>query len=132
MRMYGFVMYNLSGIQKGIQFGHAVAEYSKMSYDTGLGAYFDFVENHKTFIILDGGGSADMEKRLQELYEIGIGVATFREPDLNDSLSAIVFLVPENVYSLDASKDFEDCITSGDVWNLNLKKYLSSFRLASN
>ena len=33
LRMYGFVPYNLSPIQQGIQYGHAVVEYSqRMKY----------------------------------------------------------------------------------------------------
>ena len=51
--MYGLVPYNLSPIQQGIQFGHAVVEYALKNDkqpDYQKWAVFD-----KTFIILNGG-----------------------------------------------------------------------------
>ena len=33
-RMYGIVPYNISDIQKGIQFGHAVQEYNNLMLET--------------------------------------------------------------------------------------------------
>lgn len=72
-RMYGLVPYNISPIQQGIQFGHAVQEYNNMirhyseDYDwTGTleqdEPIADMIENFKfwadrdkTFIILNGG-----------------------------------------------------------------------------
>ena len=33
-RMYGIVPYNISDIQKGIQFGHAVQEYNNLMFET--------------------------------------------------------------------------------------------------
>src|SRR6187431_1544072 len=56
-RMYGFVPYNLSEIQKGIQFGHAVVEYAQMARDFAAydKVYLQWVRDDKTFIILNGG-----------------------------------------------------------------------------
>lgn len=52
-RMYGFVPYNISEIQKGIQYGHAVVEYSNAhAKDTD---YKQWSTVDKTFIILNGG-----------------------------------------------------------------------------
>ena len=34
LRMYGFVPYNISEIQKAIQFGHAVVEYGLENFHT--------------------------------------------------------------------------------------------------
>jgi hypothetical protein len=130
LRMYFFVMYNLSGIQKGIQAGHAAVEYQLKYGKTKK--YKDFVKNHKTFILLDGGGSNDMLVREQELEDLGIKFASFIEPDLNNSVSAIAFIVPEHIYN---------CVDSEiDTWRLEgnryktkkLYDYLRSFRLASN
>lgn len=133
MRMYGFVMYNLSGIQKGIQFGHAVVEYSRYAWDgnPNYTAYKEFADNHKTFILLDGGGSCDIQNRAIELGQLGIPYASFYEPDLNDSLSAITFIIPEEVYNIDLS----DPGLEGDTeyaYRYAVKSYLSKFRLASN
>ena len=46
-RMYGFVPYNLSDIQKGIQFGHACIEYQLKYGKTS--DYLDWAKNDKTF-----------------------------------------------------------------------------------
>jgi len=99
-RMYGLVPYNISPIQQAIQFGHAVVE---MSLDQ-IDEYFDWAANWKTFIILNGGTSngnpnfpGTMQQHLEILKENKISHAIFNEPDLNNMLSAIVFLVDERV-----------------------------------
>ena len=56
-RMYGLVPYNISPIQQGIQFGHAVVEYM-LNFPVDLRVYKDtkkWAEEDKTFIILNGG-----------------------------------------------------------------------------
>lgn len=132
MRMYFFVMYNLSGIQKGIQAGHAAVEYSRMAIDhPAYVDYFEFADKHKTFILLDGGSSGDMQSRLLELDDLRISCAPFYEPDLNNSLSAIAFILPEEVYGIDLNDPGEE----GDdeyARRYELKSYISKFRLASN
>lgn len=125
--MYFFVMYNLSGRQAGIQAGHAALEYvSAYAFDqeTPDKDLIDFVKNHKTFIVLDGGTSGTMIDRMDELAELGIPFAAFREPDLNYSTSAIAFLVNESEY--DPSED-EILYKTNPVY-----EYLRQFRLASN
>lgn len=52
-RMYFFVPYNISEIQKGIQAGHSALEYA-LKYGRTK-EFLDFVENHKTWVILSGG-----------------------------------------------------------------------------
>lgn len=93
LKLYFLVMYNLSGIQKGIQAGHSGLEYAKKYGDTPL--YKEFIDNHKTFILLDGGGSEDMEQYLKYIESLGVNYAEFREPDLNNSVSAIAFIVSD-------------------------------------
>ena len=90
IRMYHVVMYNLSGIQKGIQAGHAALEYADLHAGTEM--YREFIKDHKTWIILDGGGSKEMEEYLRIIKSLGVPHAFFREPDLNDAISAITFL----------------------------------------
>ena len=133
MRMYFFVMYNLSGIQKGIQAGHAAVEYSRYAMDRvgGYEQYAEFADNHKTFILLDGGSSNDMQYRLLELDDLEIPNAVFHEPDLNNSLSAIAFILPEDVYGIDLNNPGVE----GDedyARRYAIKSYISKFRLASN
>ena len=114
--MYFFTMYNISPIQQGIQSGHAALEYAYIYGDTPQ--YLDFIRNHKTFIILNGGTSSDMEARKKELADLGVRYATFYEPDLNYSLSAIAFLVEAKDYACDPESPTP------------LKEYLNQFRLA--
>ncbi len=112
LRMYGFVPYNISEIQKGIQFGHACVEYGLKNFHSNQ--YLDWAKYHKTFIILNGGTSnhvdseyvGSMEGILEELKKNDIILATFNEPDLNDMLSGIVFIVDEQVFNREVYLDF--------------------------
>ena len=123
LRMYGFVPYNISEIQKGIQFGHAVVEYGLENFHTT--EYLDWAKYWKTFIILNGGTSnhsmnryheteevyvGSMETILQELNSNDVKVATFNEPDLNDMLSGIVFIIDERVFNRKKYLDFDDWV----------------------
>lgn len=117
-RLYGLVMYQLTGIQCGIQFGHANDVYKeRFGRDKN---YQDFLKKHKTYIILNGGTSNDgtkshygypkqlgtMEQHLDALKANKIKCAPFYEPDLNYALSAIVFLVDERVFNKVDYPDF--------------------------
>lgn len=88
-----------------------------------LSIYNDWADNHKTVILLNGGTSnhsinryhdgdftGSMETHLAALEEIEIPTAAFYEPDLNDLLSAIVFIVDERVFNKKAYPDFGDWI----------------------
>lgn len=140
-RMYGLVPYNLSPIQQGIQFGHAVVEYQQNygrllegNQETELmKQYNQWAENDKTFIILNGGTTSrtireepiqdsnhdgllyhyvgSLNNHMEWLIHYDIPFASFYEPDLGDQLTAIVFLVDDRVW---------DTQWHEDVWN-NLK-----------
>jgi len=154
-RMYGLVPYNLSPIQQGIQFGHAVVEYGQQAKEvpTFEGIYDKFARKDKTFIILNGGTTNEKPERLGSLQEHtallklnNIFVGEFREPDLNDTLTATVFLVDERVFDKDLYPDFVDnpllsedenlrnwrdwVETIGGQQNLFLRRFLPNFRLA--
>jgi len=121
-RMYGLVPYNISPIQQGIQFGHALQEYNNYFID-------DIIKNSeekkafeswrlfgKTFIILNGGTTnnriiegqyfGSLNRVKEELDKANILNATFREPDLGEQLTAIVFIVPKQVYNKKEYPDF--------------------------
>lgn len=129
-RMYGFVPYNLSPIQQGIQFGHAVQEYNnkvteiKEDHTKGLMlsykeaeevcAFQKWSREDKTFIILNGGTTNNNPEKLgtlnlhlETLNEIGVTNATFHEPDLGDQLTAVVFIVDERVFDKENWPDFK-------------------------
>jgi hypothetical protein len=116
-RMYGLVPYNISSIQSGIQFGHAVVEYGQNV--KGLGRletnYNNWANKDKTFIVLNGGTTNEnkdskfygtMQQHRDLFLDNDIVIAEFREPDLNDTLSAFVFLVDERVWNRELYPDY--------------------------
>lgn len=164
LRMYGLVPYNISPIQQGIQFGHAVVEYGRMidelkihstgSYDNSvIDQYKSWADKWKTFIILNGG-TTNSRFRLEDglpfgtlnqhaltLAQMGVELATFKEPDLGDQLTAVVFIVDERVFNEKKWPKPDDFDTDSTVRknfiksiggprNLKLREFLKQFRLA--
>lgn len=123
-RMYGFVPYNISDIQKGIQFGHAVQEYNNKYFARDNDDFTRWRTKDKTFIILNGGTTGkqtNLEDGLPHgtlnqhgltLKDNDIKFASFYEPDLGNQLTAIVFLVDERVFNKERYPDFKDYIIS--------------------
>lgn len=113
-RMYGLVPYNISPIQQGIQYGHAVVEYGRLCDKFGSkNIYNKWADKDKTFIILNGGTTNTNEGRLGslnldfiKLKANMIACAEFFEPDLGDQLTAVVFLVDERVFNRELYPDF--------------------------
>jgi len=154
LRMYGLVPYNISPIQQGIQFGHAVVEYSRTCQDmkNHEAQYKNWADNWKTFIILNGGTTnnkfniydglpfGSMNKHLLSLHNMGVRYATFCEPDLGDQLTAIVFIVDERVFNKTKYPDPQPFATEeeqllfmesiGGENNYKLREFLKQFRLA--
>ena len=116
LRMYGFVPYQLMGIQSGIQFGHAVIEYSRMVLDMpGLEEqYNEWADKWKTFIVLNGGNTNDsedykgtMQLHRDALKENSIPYAEFRELDLGNQLLGVCFLCDERVFNYKKYPDYK-------------------------
>ncbi len=119
LRMYFLTMYNLSPIQQGIQSLHACVEYFLKYWKTK--EFWSWAKTHKTVILLNGGTSNDgnsskygldpalgsMEQHFQTLKDNKIKCASFHEPDLNYSLSAIAFIVDERVFNKNDYPDFK-------------------------
>ena len=106
-RMYGLVPYNISPIQQGIQFGHAVVEYGLEFGNSS--EYQKWAKEDKTFIILNGGTTntrydendnhiGSLNNHRQLLSDEGVQFRSFFEPDLGDQLTAVVFLVDDRVF----------------------------------
>lgn len=121
LRMYGFVNYQLSGIQKGIQFAHAIVEYSIQHYTE---KYIDWAENHKTVILLNGGTTndnsnhpGDINLYAAALGEMNIPISCFYEPDLGDQLTSVAFIIDERVY------DFKKYPDPDWIESFNPEKY---------
>lgn len=133
-RMYFFVPYNISPIQQSIQAGHAALEYARKYGDTEL--FMDFVDNHKTWIILNGGTTNEHPDRLGTLNKIYIDllnydanikngqikIASFKEPDLNDALTAICFICDEHVWDYEKYPDWKDYLLEHSFHPLDDRK----------
>jgi len=141
-RMYFFVPYNISPIQQAIQAGHASLEYVRRF---GLTPdLVSFMDNDKTWIILNGGttnssldkndkplGTLDLLH--EELWAGDIDHSIFREPDLNDAMTAICFLADERVWDYETYPEFYDWFIefklspeykySMDMKNPSMRKY---------
>jgi len=127
-RMYFFVPYNISDIQKGIQAGHCALEYAVLYGSTE--EFSSFMKNDKTWIILNGGSTrnfhfeddefgGDINKTVFSLGLLtGVRVAHFNEPDLNDALTAFCFLADERVWDLESYPDFGDIQSIGHQYLL--------------
>lgn len=121
-RMYFFVNRNLSNISIGIEAGHAAMEYARNYGETKL--FKDFVDNWKTWVILNGGTTNKHPDRFGTINEIyrsfqifnaqfsdgGVKVVSFHEPDLNDALTAICFICDERVFNYKDYPDFKSVI----------------------
>ena len=154
-RMYGLVPYNISPIQQGIQFGHAVVEYGLTQQqqdptDTELSPYNQWAHNDKTFIILNGGTTNNnsehwgtLNQAVLELGRLRVQKATFNEPDLGDQLTAVVFLVDERVWDKEKYPEYNPHHTDMEPWDyydllfgedakqvLDMRDFLSQYKLA--
>ena len=116
-RMYGFVPYNISPIQAGIQFGHGKDEYQQNC--RGMGRVEDifnlWATEYKTYIIYNGGTTnndktskwyGSMQKYRDQLIENNILFSEFYEPDLNDALTSVNLLADERVFNTDLYPDY--------------------------
>lgn len=133
LRMYGLTPYQLNGRQIGIQHGHGTDEYALKIIKSILGKnpsapaeeverYLDWLENWKTYIVLNGGTTnlnperlGTLNLHLQTLKDNGIFCTEFYEPDLGDQLTSVNFIVDERVFKKDENNkyvhvEFEDWI----------------------
>jgi len=106
LRMYGFVPYQMSGIQAGIQFGHAVVRYGRTFFQTD--DYKNWMNRWETFIVLNGGTTNDSDhsehygginKIVDQLVAWDIDHAVFREPDLGRQITGIALILSEECFS---------------------------------
>ena len=132
-RMYFFVPYNLSPVQQGIQAGHAFGEF--VYYNAKLPELKQFIKNDKTWIILNGGTTNDqvdssgnfngsLNQILYDLSNNDIIYSSFREPDLNDSLTAVCFLADEHVWDYKTYPYIDEFLK----YFLNKNEYFTLFK----
>ena len=88
IRMYVLVNSQLPTLHAGIQAGHSVAEF--VHYQQSLPILKDWVENHKTLILLSA--TLDQISEMKSYFiSKGRRFASFREPDLDDLETAVAF-----------------------------------------
>ena len=170
LRMYNLAIYNISGIQAGIQSYHAGMEYA-VDIIEHLIAYSDpeyakeflkWAKEWKTVIIKNGGTSNSGEKGIygfpatkgslntyyDMLLEQNIKTLPFYEPDINNALTSICFIVDERVWDKKSDGNYPDYNSetadfydmSYDEWvdyiggerNLFLRNVIQPLPLASN
>jgi len=105
--MYCLAERHLSSIQKAIQSAHAIVEYGITHWDTP--EYNQWAKKDKTIVILDGGNSVDLDSIKDQLLCEGWKFETFYEPDMNNFMTVIAFLVPDTIYDYKTyGTSFED------------------------
>jgi len=133
-RMYFLVVSSLCGISKGIMCGHAALRYAR-TYADKDNSVWDFVDNHETWIILNGGTTNKTQIPETGLYEgsmdnyLGelcafivdnpndkIDFEYFFEPNLNNALTAICLIVDERVFNREEYPDFYDWVKEQEVF----------------
>lgn len=137
--MYGLVPYNISDIQKGIQFGHAVVEFSNQHFDSD--EYQQWSKFDKTFVILNGGTTNNnpdklgtLNKHLEFLQDfrhdfrnLNFNVEYFKEEDLGNQLTAVVFLLDERFWD----KSYPDAVANFSQYtDEELAVFLKKFNVA--
>lgn len=143
LRIYGLVNYQLTGIQKGIQFLHAVSDYGqlvKKLKGEELKKYDDWADNWKTVILLNGGTTNNrivddayfgtMNGYKEDLDKNGIVNVSFNEPDLGDQMTSIAFIVDERVFNKKKYPDFEDWVIDKYGDRINSDVYETSSSIA--
>lgn len=122
LRMYFFVPYNISTIAMGIQAGHSALRYAlQFGRHNPDHPVWDFITNHETWIILNGGTTNDeqdfdgipkgtLNQIGEGLDQNGIEFSFFHEPDLNHALTALCFICDERVFNKKDYPDFVDYV----------------------
>lgn len=142
VRMYFFVPYNISEIQTGIQAGHAALRYARL-FSTEHPEVWDFVDNHETWIILNGGTTNEqrdfegipagsLNLIADQLQENDIMFSYFIEPDLNNALTSLCFLADERVFNKKDFPNFVDHIIETSGQNEEGNVFPITTRIKSN
>ena len=126
-RMYFFVPYNISDIQKGIQAGHCAEQYAKKYSVVSAGQakkyWREYVSFDKTWMIMNGGTTnsdilynqteplGTLNQIKNSLEDNNIDYAYFIEPDINNALTAVCFLADERVYDFETYPNYENWVS---------------------
>lgn len=139
MRLYTFVNYYLSDIQRGIQTAHVVQElnnkYNNKRYE-GLShkkLLQEWGENHKTIIVLNGKNSENLRNILAACDSIGFQYpyAQFNEDEqsLDCALTCVGIVVPEHIIEMSNSIKTTTYVGANEL-DIQLATIISSHNLA--
>jgi hypothetical protein len=105
MRAYFFVNSALSGIQKGLQVAHCVAEMSTKDpedqWQRDKSVFETWRDYHKTIIVLEGGFHADLMEiadSFQGNYDYCWEAFREDEETMNGMMTAVGIILPERIY----------------------------------
>lgn len=104
-KMYAIVLRQLDGINSGIQAAHGVCEY--IWKHIGASDLHQWLQEDKTLVVLNGGGSQEMEETKRLFLESGIKFETFEEEDLGNLTTCIALLADERVWDQETWPKFE-------------------------
>ena len=148
MRAYFFCNFYLSSIQQGIQSAHCMHEmftkYRDVNTEPQTSVLYDWANNHKTMIVLNGGDS----QSIAELYELLAPLAKegffpfakFSEDErsLNNALTCVGVVLPESIYDHDLKAELQTiqygvAADVGEIplsFNGRFKQLISQYHLA--
>jgi|GEM_PF-5530143 len=116
MRAYVLVNSALSGIQKGLQAGHALVEMAMdaRTKNARSAVFNEWAVSHKTMIVLEGGYHAGLEAAKAAL-EAALGgkdelpwTAFYEDEEtMNGMLTAVAVVVPERLWDAPRNGDMD-------------------------
>jgi len=138
MRFYGFGNYYLSSLQQGLQSAHCVGDLFAKHYKNKkkLKKVYDWAQNHKTMVLLNGGNSKQLQDLFDELKSIKgmkLPFVKFHEDEqsLGGALTYVGMVVPEKIYNLAAQMRQGDVEGLKENWKTEVARILNRYRLAS-
>jgi hypothetical protein len=124
LRLYSFVNFYLSDIQKGIQTGHMAVDLVREYGDEDIlpkhcDLVADWADNHKTFIVLNGGNNLMLDNTANICAYSGLPWTTFYEDEesLGGLRTCVGVVVPENYFNAtySAANGFETVDIDGRI-----------------
>lgn len=134
LRLYSFVNYYLSDLQRGLQTAHLVSElYMKYRFSSSRVTFIldAWAYMNKTIIILNGGNQKNLSDILHQFQKAGLNYpyTMFQEDDdsLNNALTCVGIIFPE--FTKQDVEDYVDVADGTDDF-IDLMRLIRSYPLA--
>ena len=136
-RAYFFGNFYLSSIQQGIQASHVTSEFFVKYCETSIAKrmLMRWAINDPTVILLNGGYQDSLKEIFDYLAAIcplyDFPYAKFHEEraTLNDCMTCVGFIIPEQVYGVEVPRDWN--MTQEEWKYLEIKELISKYSLAN-